>query len=102
MNILVKLYATLWAIILLTAGGLFVTGNFTMFTAVVYGFITFGTTFMGMMCVLPITISHAQPADAHANTTLDHGTLDRVHTVASQIKGMWIADDISLRKAQNH
>jgi hypothetical protein len=37
---------------------LFLTGNFTTNVAIVFGFIAFGLTFMGMMNVLPIAIAH--------------------------------------------
>jgi hypothetical protein len=46
----------------------FVTGNFTMLTAVVFGFIAFGLTFMGMMNVLPIAVTHTTPAKVEEPT----------------------------------
>ena len=33
----------------------------TMLAIVVFGFIAFGMIFMGMMCVLPGTVSHPHP-----------------------------------------
>jgi len=59
---LTKLYIAIWFVVGFTAGVIFLTGNFTMFTAVVFGFIIFGLVFMGMMVVLPASISH--PADS--------------------------------------
>src|SRR5690349_5805164 len=53
----VKLYAALWGCLLMIAGGLALTGNFTNMTAVAYGFISFGMIFMGMMSVLPSLVS---------------------------------------------
>jgi hypothetical protein len=55
---LTKIYAALWIIIAFTAGLLYLTGYFSMPTAVVFGFIVFGMIFMGMMCVLPSTVGH--------------------------------------------
>ncbi|HVE58445.1 MAG TPA: hypothetical protein VNB22_16550 [Pyrinomonadaceae bacterium] len=55
---LVKLYWTLWAAIAFLALLMFVTGNFTMMTLVVFGFVSFGMIFAGMMCVLPSTVGH--------------------------------------------
>ena len=53
-----KIYGMLWAVIGVVAGLLFVTGNFTLMTEVVFGFVSFGMIFMGMMCVLPATVGH--------------------------------------------
>jgi len=55
---LTKLYTSTWFIVAIAAGVVFLTGNFTMFTAVVFGFIIFGLVFMGMMVVLPASIAH--------------------------------------------
>lgn len=53
----VKLYAAVWGLLLIVALALAVTGNFSMMTAIVYGFISFGMVFMGMMSVLPALVS---------------------------------------------
>lgn len=53
---LTKIYFILWALIFLVAFGMFVTGLMTPVTAVVFGFIAFGMTFMGMMSVLPTSV----------------------------------------------
>jgi hypothetical protein len=55
---LAKIYGILWAAVAFSAGLLFVTGNFTLLTLVVFGFVSFGMIFMGMMCVLPSTVGH--------------------------------------------
>ena len=60
---LTKIYSLIWFVVAFTAGVIFLTGNFTMFTAVVFGFIIFGLVFMGMMVVLPASIAH--PALRH-------------------------------------
>lgn len=59
---IVKIYAMIWALIALSAAAIFLSGNFTQFTAVVFGFISFGMIFMGMMGVLPSTMGHHAPA----------------------------------------
>ncbi len=56
-KMIVKVYEMMWAFIASLAGILFLTGNFTNLTAVVFGFVSFGMVFMGMMGVLPATIS---------------------------------------------
>lgn len=55
---MVKLYSALWALLAAAALILFVTGNFTMITLVVFGFIVFGMIYMGMISVLPATVVH--------------------------------------------
>lgn len=54
----VKIYAAMGLVVAFLAGAIFLSGNFTMLTAVVFGFVTFGLVFMGMMCVLPSTVGH--------------------------------------------
>jgi hypothetical protein len=56
-----KIYAMLWATIAVIAALFLVTGNFTMMTLVAFGFVSFGMIFMGMMCVLPSTVTHQAP-----------------------------------------
>jgi hypothetical protein len=56
----VKLYTALWALLVIVAAGLAVTGNFSSMTAIVYGFISFGMIFMGMMSVLPSLVSTSE------------------------------------------
>ncbi|MEZ5429063.1 MAG: hypothetical protein R2747_22645 [Pyrinomonadaceae bacterium] len=58
---ILKVYKMVWALILATAALFFLTGNLTEFTAVVFGFISFGMVFSGMMNVLPTVISHPEP-----------------------------------------
>ena len=57
---LVKIYESLWILFALAGASTFATGNFTMRTAVVFGFIACGLTFMGMLCVLPTMTSHPE------------------------------------------
>ena len=59
---LVKLYGMTWIIGIFVAALFFVTGNLTPIASVVFGFITFGMVFMGMMGVLPSTVGHHEPA----------------------------------------
>ncbi|MGD9563041.1 MAG: hypothetical protein AB7F88_09215 [Pyrinomonadaceae bacterium] len=66
---LVRIYWTLCAAFLLAALVLFLTGNLTMTVLVVFGFIGFGLVFMGMISVLPATISHPAPRKAGAVRT---------------------------------
>lgn len=63
----VKIYWTMWAAFLVAAMALFLTGNLTMLVVVAFGFISFGMIFMGMMAVLPATISHPSPPKERTN-----------------------------------
>jgi Protein of unknown function (DUF1418) len=54
---IVKLYIAIWGMLLIVAAGLAVTGNFTITTTIIYGFISLGMIFMGMMSVLPAIVS---------------------------------------------
>ncbi len=55
---LIRVYWWTWGLFALVALLLFATGNLTMLTAVVLGFVAFGLTFMGMMGVLPTMVTH--------------------------------------------
>lgn len=55
---MVKLYWSLWSAVAMIALGIYLSGNFSMFTVVVFGFIAFGMTFMGMISVLPTMVAH--------------------------------------------
>ena len=55
---LVRIYWSLWLLLALSALLLFLVGGLSMMAAVVYGFIAFGLTFMGMIGVLPNLAVH--------------------------------------------
>jgi len=59
----VRFYKILWLIFLGTVGVFFVSGNLTPMAWVVFGFVSFGLVFMGMMSVLPGTIMHPAPSN---------------------------------------
>jgi Na+-transporting methylmalonyl-CoA/oxaloacetate decarboxylase gamma subunit len=72
---LVKIYGMLWVFGIVVAALFFLTGNLTPVVAVVFGFITFGMVFMGMMGVLPSTVGHNAPAP-----------VDKAETVQVKVK----------------
>ncbi|MEP7214492.1 MAG: hypothetical protein ABI791_15555 [Acidobacteriota bacterium] len=57
---LVKMYWMVWAVTAIAAMLVFLTGNFTLMMATVFGFIAFGLVFMGMIGVLPTMVSHPE------------------------------------------
>jgi hypothetical protein len=56
--VLTKIYFGLWGVMAVAAAVLFAIGNMTMLTLVVFGLMSFGLVFMGMMGVLPIIVTH--------------------------------------------
>ena len=55
---IVKLYWLMWLLGIVAVGLFYFTGNFTPTVAIVFGFLSFGAIFMGIIGVLPISISH--------------------------------------------
>lgn len=53
-----KLYWLMWLLGIFAAGLFYITGNFTPTVAIVFGFLSSGAIFMGIIGVLPISISH--------------------------------------------
>jgi len=62
--VITKVYFALWGLLLLAGAVIFLIGGMTPMTLVVFGFISFGMVFMGMMGVLPILVTHAEPEKA--------------------------------------
>lgn len=58
-----KIYAAFWIAVAILAGLTYLTIGFSMFTALVFGFICFGLVFMGMMSVLPSMVGHDSPSE---------------------------------------
>ena len=58
---LLRIYQLMWALTAAAAGIFWLSGNFNMLTAVVFGFVCFGLVFMGMMSVLPTMVAHPEP-----------------------------------------
>lgn len=55
---IVRIYWSLWILTAMSAIILFLIGELSMMAAIVYGFIAFGLTFMGMIGVLPNLATH--------------------------------------------
>jgi hypothetical protein len=53
-----KIYGLIWAFGLLAAGVFYLTGNLDPVMTVVFGVLTFGTVFMGMLSLLPYWVKH--------------------------------------------
>ena len=57
-KMITKIYALVWVFGALAAGVLFLTGNFNPYVNILFGFLSFGAIFMGMIAVLPLTVTH--------------------------------------------
>jgi len=55
----VKIYFSLWFALAAIFALVFMLGNLTLITLVIFGFMAFGMTFMGMMGVLPAVVTNA-------------------------------------------
>jgi hypothetical protein len=64
-----KFFWSLCAALILSAMGLIALGSFTNQVAVIYGFIAFALTFMGMMMILPHSVSHPDARKVETKTT---------------------------------
>jgi hypothetical protein len=55
---IVKLYWLMWLLGVSAAAVFYFTGNFTPVVSIVFGFLSFGAIFLGIIGVLPISITH--------------------------------------------
>jgi hypothetical protein len=78
---LVKTYWMTWLAVAAAAGIIFLGGGMTMFVLVVFGFIAFGLTFMGLISILPSTVSHPIPEKEKTEKPADKTFLEksRIH-----------------------
>jgi len=58
--VITKVYFALWGLLFVAAAVIFLIGTMTPMTLVVFGFISFGMVFMGMMGVLPILVTQPE------------------------------------------
>lgn len=80
----VKLYAAVWGLLLLVAAALAVTGNFSLTMAIIYGFISFGMVFLGMMSVLPSIASTPEGRAALCESKAQKGQDE--HTISEDVR----------------
>lgn len=53
-----KIYTAIWLLGIVAVALTWLSGNFTPGVAVFFGFLSFGAIFMGMIGVLPMTVTH--------------------------------------------
>lgn len=61
---IVKIYGLIWVLGALAVAIFYLTGNFSPTMATVFGFLSFGAVFMGMLGILPLTIA-PHPHEKH-------------------------------------
>ena len=79
---MVKLYGLLWLAIATVALILFLGGVMTQPVVVVFGFISFGMVFMGIIGVLPSMVSHHPTEVAKPIEEADKGKRRKMHRPA--------------------
>jgi hypothetical protein len=57
----VKIYALVWVLGFLAVAFTYLTGNFSPVVNIIFGFLSFGAIFMGMIAVLPLTVGNHSP-----------------------------------------
>jgi hypothetical protein len=62
-KMITKIYGLIWLLGLLAVGLTYLTGNLNPTMVILYGFLSFGAIFMGMIAVLPLTVTHHSPKD---------------------------------------
>ena len=100
---MVKIYTLIWFIVLSVAAMLFLMGNFTMFTGVVFGFIAFGLIFTGMMCVLPSTVGgNTTKSDASPFTGIFTAAGEGVQPLSRFIRRWFDPRGVEIRRPRFH
>lgn len=102
---LTKIYAAILSTVALAAGTLFLTGNFTMLTAVVFGFISFGLIFMGMMFVIPTTVADPAPAQAGVGSpkrSVSRQPINALASIRSLKAELLSGNGVEIRKPKFH
>ena len=99
-KVLTKVYFTIWGLVGAAATVFFLTGNMTMLTLVVFGFVAFGLVFMGMMGVLPILVTQPEPRSVELATKAPRKTVtnESAATFGSAVTGWFVPKGIHLRK----
>lgn len=58
---LLKIYGLIWVLGLLAVAVFYLSGNLNPVMQIVFGFLSFGAIFMGILVVLPFTVTHQSP-----------------------------------------
>jgi len=91
---LVRIYVGLWIVGIIIVSMFYLTGNFTPIASVVFGFISFGLVFMGMMVVLPMTISHpSSDDDKNMLPSFIQAKLTPVFSRAREFRQSWMSEN---------
>ena len=92
-----KVYFALWGLLFVAAAVIFLIGSMTPMTLVVFGFISFGMVFMGMMGVLPILVTQPEPAKA-TRVPKERPVKEPAVKLSGALSGFFEPNGISIRK----
>jgi len=98
-----RFYMFLWLAAILATTGFYLAGSLTLLVGVVFGFIFFGLTFMGMISVLP-TMVHAEVTTAHPVEKAARAHTKR-EQIAEEIRGFaaaWSENGVEVREVRAH
>ena len=99
---IVRSYMFLWFMVILTSTILFVSGEFSLVIGVIFGFICFGLTFMGMISVLPGIVhgdSTSVPAIASVPVAAKRGAISEM---LRTFVNAWMENGVEIRKPNYH
>jgi len=97
-----RFYMFLWLTAIAAASGFYLMGSLTLLAGVIFGFMFFGLTFMGMISVLP-AIAHAEvetvklPEPARARKTRE-----RVAAEVHRFTAAWAEKGVEVRQIRPH
>ncbi|MFZ1702245.1 MAG: hypothetical protein WBO10_02135 [Pyrinomonadaceae bacterium] len=80
-----RFYGMLWIGLAILAGVMFVSGAFNLLTLAIFGFILFGLVFVGMICVLPGTVSHPPKTNADIGVSAPRKSMPVGERVGSSV-----------------
>ena len=97
-----RFYMFLWFMVIMMATILFISGELSLLIGVIFGFICFGLTFMGMMSLLP-SIAHSDsisvPDVASVPVTANRGG---VSEMLRTFVHAWAEGGVEIRKPNYH
>ncbi len=101
---LTKIYFAIWAALAAFVGILLITGSLTALAIVGIGFFIFGMIFMGMMVVLPLSITHPEghepeTAQRDAKPGLARGSAARI---GDAVTGLFDTKGVEIRNPHFH
>lgn len=101
---LTKIYFTIWAALAAIVGVMFISGNLTALAIVAIGFFIFGMIFMGMMVVLPLSITHpgGDEAETEQRTSQPGRARGSTARIGAAVTGLFDTKGVEVRNPRFH